>query len=336
MVTKKKTNKRTKKYSYRKKYNSIIKKELNCNYNEYLNLLKPEFNYKKYYKSYESGQQFKALLEIAFKYDPTILTRLMEITMKRFNPSLTNVIYNIITSKKSDQEIYDKLSKLYRSPSNKFNIKKSNPCPGNIAVLETMIKYFKNNKKINKYLDIGCGNGSFAITMGNLLKLGKNDIYGVDLGNFSEQGDWGREKNMNHFTFKELKYGDEYPFDDNTFDLITIKMVLHHVTNLDFTLKEIKRILKINGILIVIEHDSYTYADYMINDIEHGFYINVFNPAEKEKSIGIHKYYSSVELNNNLINYGFEYIRKEIFSNNINQSIGGARPFFYIYTLGNK
>ncbi len=69
----------------------------------------------------------------------------------------------------------------------------------------------------------------------------------------------------------------------------------------------------------------------MINDIEHGFYINVFNTDEKEKSIGVHKYYSSPELDNHLRNYGFKYIRKEIFSNNINQSIGGARPFLYLY-----
>ena len=115
--------------------------------------------------------------------------------------------------------------------------------------------------------------------MGKLLNLKKDDIFGVDLDDFSEQGDWGRNKFTDKFTFKKLQYDDPYPFEDNTFDLITIKMVLHHVKNYDFTLNEIIRILKINGLLIIVEHDAFTYADYMLNDIEHGFYLNVFNQS---------------------------------------------------------
>ena len=37
--------------------------------------------------------------------------------------------------------------------------------------------------------------------------------------------------------------------ENDTFDLITIKMVLHHVKNYDFTLNEITRILKKDGLL---------------------------------------------------------------------------------------
>lgn len=220
-----------------------------------------------------------------------------------------------------------------------------------------MVRYLNINKtergllEINKYLDVGCGNGKFAITMGELLNLKKDDIYGVDLDNFSEQKDWGRAKFKDKFIFKELQYNKPYPFEDNYFDLITIKMVLHHVTNLDFTLKELVRILKINGSLIVVEHDAFTYADYMLNDIEHGFYINVFgeNNVEedylnlksksvyKEKeSIGIHKYYSWPELSFHLRKHGFEFVRKQLFSNHINFSLTATRAYFYIYKLTNK
>lgn len=338
-------------------YNPNFKKQLTCNYNEYFNLAKPEFSYKKYYKSYESGEQFKALVNIAFKYDPTILFRLLEITLKRFNPKLTNVIYNIIISGKLDNEIYAKLKKLYNNPINKFYIKKSNTCDNNIAVQESIIRYIKIAQKertalnINKYLDIGCGNGKFCISMGKLLNLEKDDIYGVDLDDFSEQGDWGRTKFMDKFIFKKLQYDEPYPFEDNTFDLITIKMVLHHVKNYDFTLNEISRILKINGLLIIVEHDSFTYADYMLNDIEHGFYLNVFNKNTNEenfldlksksiykekKSIGVHKYYSWVEQSYYLQKQGFEYIRKELYTNNINRSLGPSRAYMYIYKLHNK
>jgi ubiquinone/menaquinone biosynthesis C-methylase UbiE len=341
------------------KYIPDFKENFKCSYNEYFNLMKPEFSYKKYYKSYESDQQFKALVEIAFKYNPIILSRLLQIALKRFNPYLTTIIYNIITSKKSDHEIYGKLHKLYQNPKNRFMIKKSNPCKGNISIQEWMVHYLKSTirhkdlQNINKYLDIGCGNGSFAISLGQLLKLTKNNIVGVDLPDFSEQGDWGRTRNMDKFTFKELIYNEPYPFEDNTFDLITAKMVLHHVQNLDFTIKEIKRILKLNGLLIIVEHDSFTYADYMINDIEHGFYMNVFDinaneenfldtqfqkapSANKKKSIGVHKYYSWPEQSFILAKNGFSYVRKQLFSNDINLSMNASRAYFYLYKLGNK
>ena len=338
-------------------YNPNFKNQYTCNYNEYFNLAKPEFSYKKYYKSYESGEQFKALVNIAFKYNPVILSRLLELALKRFNPKLTNIIYKIIISKKKDNEIYTELKKLYNNPINKFNIKKSNNCYGNIALQEAIVRYIiiaqreRTALNVNKYLDIGCGNGKFCISMGKLLNLKKDDIYGVDLDDFSEQGDWGRNKYTNKFIFKKLQYDQPYPFEDDTFDLITIKMVLHHVKNYDFTLNEITRILKKDGLLIIIEHDAFSYADYMLNDIEHGFYLNVFNQNTNEenfldlksksiykekKSIGVHKYYSWVEQSYHFRKKGFEYIRKQLYSNNINRSLGASRAYMYIYKLNNK
>ncbi len=339
------------------KYNPNFKDQFSCNYTEYLNIKKPEYNYKNFYKTYESDEQFKALIKIGFNLNPSIISRLLEMALKRFNPKLTNTIYKIITSGKKDSEIYSELRRLYKSKNNKVFIKSPITCKGNISIQQWMTRYLRIAKMergvlgVSKYLDVGCGNGKFAITMGELLKLKKDDIYGVDLDNFSEQKDWGRGKFSDKFTFKELQFDKPYPFEDNYFDLITIKMVLHHVTNFDFTLKELVRIMKINGSLIIVEHDSFTFADYMLNDIEHGFYINVFNennPEEdylhlkskqiyKEKeSIGVHRYFSWVELDYHLRRFGFEYIRKQLYSNNINFSLNASRAYFYLYKLHNK
>ncbi len=339
------------------KYNPNFKTQFSCNYDEFINLKKPEYNYKKYYKPYESNQQFKSLVKIGFNLNPSIISRLLEMALKRFNPKLTNAIYKIIISGKNDSEIYAELRKLYKSKSNKIFIKSSITCKGNISIQQWMTRYLRIAKMqrgtidINKYLDVGCGNGKFAITMGELLNLKKDDIYGVDLDNFSEQKDWGRAKFSDKFIFKELQYNKPYPFEDNYFDLITIKMVLHHVTNFDFTLKELVRIMKINGSLIVVEHDAFSYADYMLNDIEHGFYINVFDENNVEEdylnlkaksvykeneSIGIHRYYSWPELDFHLRRHGFEYIRKQLYSNHINFSLNPSRAYFYLYKLHNK
>jgi len=338
-------------------HNPNFKKQMRCNYNEYFNLAKPEFSYKKYYKSYESGEQFKALVNIAFKYNPVILSRLLELALKRFNPKLTNIIYKIIISKKKDDEIYNQLRKLYHTPINKFYIKKSTDCDGSLPIQEYISRYITLAQRdrgaidINKYLDIGCGNGKFCISMGKLLDLKKDEIYGVDLDDFSEQGNWRRSKYTDKFTFKRIQFDESYPFEDDTFDLISIKMVLHHVKNYEFTLSEMARVLKKDGLIIIIDHESFTYADYMLNDIEHGFYLNVFNKNTTEenfldlksksiykekKSIGVHKYYSWVELDYNFRRHGFEYIRKQLFSNNINFSMGASRAYVYMFKLHNK
>jgi SAM-dependent methyltransferase len=206
----------------------------------------------------------------------------------------------------------------------------------------------KNNVSLNKYLDIGCGTGIFAISLGKILKLDKNSIFGIDMPNFSEKGDWGREKNTNKFVFNELKLNKPYPFEDNTFELITMKMVLHHVQNIDFTLKEVIRILKKNAILLIIEHDAFTYADYMINDIEHGCYINVFktntfdenflnltsNKKKQEKNIlGVSKYYNWPELSYLLESYGFRYKSSRPFNRILPESVSASRAFYYLYSL---
>jgi len=345
--------------------NPQYKYAFKCFYNQYNSLKNTLVNYKQYYKSYESGQQFKALVTIAFKYEPTVITRLLEIVLKKFNPVLTNILYNIIISKKSDKEIYEKLNKLYQNPNNRFNAKKkilaetnNEYCRGYVPIQESLlydinksIRYNNKEYVINKYLDIGCGNGGFAISLGKLLKLEKDNIFGVDVSNFSEQGDWGREKVSDKFVFKELQLNKPYPFEDNTFELITIKMVLHHIKNIDFTLKEIKRILKKNGFLLIIEHDSFTYADYMINDIEHGCYINVFKSNtfnenflnftltkknkknENKISIDVEKYYSWPELTYMVLSYGFKYQVGRPYSNSIAETISGSRSIFILYKL---
>ena len=57
-------------------------------------------------------------------------------------------------------------------------------------------------------MDVGTGNGNFAISMGKILKLSPDSIYGCDLENFSEQKDWKRGQNKeikNKFVFNLIE-----------------------------------------------------------------------------------------------------------------------------------
>lgn len=59
------------------------------------------------------------------------------------------------------------------------------------------------------------------------------------------------------------------PFDDNTYDIVFTKSVIEHLTNIDFFLQELKRVLKPNGVLIVLTPAwEYNYKDFF-NDYTH-------------------------------------------------------------------
>jgi ubiquinone/menaquinone biosynthesis C-methylase UbiE len=330
-------------------YSPNYKQNFTCFTKEYKNIQQDRYNYKKFYKSYESDQQIKTLVYLGIHYDHKIIVQLIDLALKRFNPMLINKIYKILISNKNDSEIYTDLSKLYVSPLNK--VKKITPvvCNKNKIISELLSFYLLKYKlNIDNYLDIGCGNGSFTSAFGKELKLTKEHMFGVDFANFSEQGDWNRGKNACNFIFKQLENDKSYPFEDNFFDIITMKMVLHHIDNVDFTFKEISRILKNNGILIIIEHDAFTYADYMLNDIEHAFYINVFNensliedyPSVSKKnksnhksieSLDIVKYYDWIELDNLLMKYNFTYQSGNMIKDHIKADTSATRVKFNIY-----
>jgi ubiquinone/menaquinone biosynthesis C-methylase UbiE len=330
-------------------YSPNYKQNFSCFANEYKNIQQDRYNYKKFYKSYESGQQIKTVVYLGIHYDHKILVQLIDLALKRFNPILINKIYKILISNKNDSEIYKDLLKLYGSPANKIKKITTVLCSKNKIISEVICFYLLTYKlNIDNYLDIGCGNGSFTSAFGKGLKLTKEHIFGVDFENFSEQGNWNRNKNPSNFIFKELENDKSYPFEDNFFDIITMKMVLHHIDNVDFTFKEISRILKNNGILIIIEHDAFTYADYMLNDIEHAFYINVFNEnsliedyssvSKKKKSdrkviksLDVVKYYDWVELDNLLMKYNFTYQIGNMLQDHIKADTSATRVKFNIY-----
>lgn len=106
-------------------------------------------------------------------------------------------------------------------------------------------------KKKNKVaLDLGAGRGTKTIILRKFLKIKLENIYCLDL----ETTNFAVHTIRNACQFRFYK-GDIFPFDDNTFDLVTIFLVIHHVKNLTDFILEIKRTLKKDGFLIIREHD---------------------------------------------------------------------------------
>ena len=103
---------------------------------------------------------------------------------------------------------------------------------------KTIIGILKNYKGIekSKILDIGTGSGVIAHEIG---KISKN-VYSVDIVD--------ERVIKNNFVFKKIK-DEKLPFRDNEFDIIISNHVMAHVKNSELHLKEIKRVLKNNGIV---------------------------------------------------------------------------------------
>ncbi len=108
----------------------------------------------------------------------------------------------------------------------------------------------KNNPK--QILDIATGTGDLAIMMAG---LNPDKIIGLDIS--AGMLDVGKQKiaNANLSDTIEMIVGDSenIPFDDNSFDAITVSFGVRNFANLDKGLKEIKRVLKPGGTFVVLE-----------------------------------------------------------------------------------
>ena len=113
----------------------------------------------------------------------------------------------------------------------------------------------KNNPK--QILDIATGTGDLAIMMS---QLNPDKIIGLDIS--AGMLDVGKRKiaNVNLSDKIDMVVGDSenMPFDDNTFDAITVSFGVRNFANLDKGLTEINRVLKPGGTFVVLETSNPT------------------------------------------------------------------------------
>lgn len=107
----------------------------------------------------------------------------------------------------------------------------------------------KNNPKI--ILDVATGTGDFAIAA---CRIKPSKIIGIDIS--KEMLLKGRKKiKKKKFSCIELQEGDSenITFENNFFDAATVAFGVRNFENLDNGLKEIVRVLKPGGIVIILE-----------------------------------------------------------------------------------
>ena len=181
-----------------------------------------------------------------------------------------NNVIDLIKNNKNDNDIYKFIKnnyKLKNSRKDKISIYR-------MAKISDIISYnFDKNKKI-KLLDIGIGTGKKTKIIQQFTNC---EIYGADIK------DWGPYSNVKKFNFpfkfiQEKPY--KIPYKDKMFDCITLILTLHHCEDIISTINECKRILKDDGVIVIIEHDVWNDYDNMIIDIQHNIYQKIFNEKE--------------------------------------------------------
>lgn len=113
--------------------------------------------------------------------------------------------------------------------------------------------YLKEIAKDKTILDAGCGTGKFL----KQLEQVANKYIGIDLSNYQlDKAKQKSNKTTSDFICSNLS---NIPLDNNSVDLIISTWVLGTITDLterDKCLNELKRVLKPNGIIILVENDE--------------------------------------------------------------------------------
>jgi ubiquinone/menaquinone biosynthesis C-methylase UbiE len=143
-------------------------------------------------------------------------------------------------------------------------------------------------------LDVGCGNGIFLSMVLNKFDV---EVSGIDIS----PGMIEKSKELLD-SRADLKVGDSehLPWNDGSFDVVTCSASFHHYPNPELVLKEMRRVLRPDGILMI--------ADPFTSDELLRFFANILIKFSKSGDV---KIYSQKEMQELLEKCGFTLIKWE-------------------------
>ena len=109
------------------------------------------------------------------------------------------------------------------------------------------LKPFFIHKEIGCVLDVGTGSGNFLLVLKDIFPAAK--IIGVDPNNESLVS---AAQKFHDVRFKRMS-AEQLDFPNHSFDVVSISMALHHLTDVDLALNEMKRMVKPGGWIIINE-----------------------------------------------------------------------------------
>lgn len=177
--------------------------------------------------------------------------------------------YNIIDKLKLQDNLTDTeiINIIIKKNTNKNQLPTYRNWDYAIEYLSFIYRTFNKSTNI-KYIDICCGSGKKTKLFSKYLKLKKENTYCTDIKQ------WGPyQQNISKLPF-QFKYivNDKLDYEDNYFEIATCILSLHHVKNMETFIKDMYRIIKPNGYLLLIEHSIYDDFDRLFVNIQHLLY----------------------------------------------------------------
>ena len=214
----------------------------------------------------------------------------------------------------SDYTIYKGFVQFYEKEKVDDNIPSSSVYQRDKKALNEVKQLLKLNKSSNPtmYLDYSCGDGEITRAIQKEFGLRKDQVYGSDIVKYPSIGD--------DFQFiLKTKETTVLPLKDNMFDLITVFNVLHHIKEEELynTIKDLYRMLKPGGILLLKEHnapiddekrDSFTRVEDVLHDLYDFVIDNEMNWDDEDYYA---KYKSLVEWDTSFKTVGFHLLPKQ-------------------------
>lgn len=279
-----------------------------------------------------SNIQINHLIEQIFKLNNVIYYNyLLQLFchFMSFDDSI-KLINHINGTKMTDSEILSYIDKNIKQEKNK--IYSNNYVCNRREYAFSFLKDCVNNviqlRNNVKYLDVGCGDGVKTNIFAKIFNIQKSRVHGTDIQSW---GPYSTAKKFD-FDFKHI-INDEIKYEDNTFDLMTCFLTLHHIKNMDKIISEMYRILKNNGILIIVEHDINNSSDQLIVDIEHLLYAHFYDKNKDYlKNPDYALYFNNMEFNYLLTKKNkFKLLHTDTYYETIDNHKKYDQQFFQIY-----
>lgn len=148
--------------------------------------------------------------------------------------------------------------------------------------IRRLFERFFGNEKFPKVIDIGSGTGFIYETVKDILKYG--DFYMLDISKSMLMVSKDRHPECIYINGSALRL----PFKNETFDLVILNSVLHHLPDIPSAMKEIYRILKHNGKVLINHEPNLRFSRNTVLWIHHilsMWFIKLASPIRWLKSI---------------------------------------------------
>lgn len=293
------------------------------------------------YTDRKSNIQIKTLIENCYKNNlVTKIAKIKNLFYTFFDKEFTEILFNKISQESlTDLDFINFVLKNNPTHKNNSNNKIKNICNHWTYIIECIglqLKKIIIEKKINinlgniQYIDIGCGSGNKTLKFAQEFGIGYKNVYGADISNW---GPYNQKEYKHKFNFVKIsKDTGLIDIKTNSVDVATCILMLHHVNNLDNIIKEIKRILKPNGILILIEHNNYDDYDNMILDVLHMLYGYLYDKNNRYLSEPDYALYFNSYIWDYIMNkHNFHLLQSNVLFTELSNDIRYDNLFYSIY-----